>query len=318
MRQSIATSLVFVATLTVAACGGGGGGGGGAQAPTVTISGANAERIAEAAVAATNAANAANAQGSLAGAGQATVLSATAVRRLSGHAVAQQQESGTEFCDTPASGPTGTIDYVVNDADNNFDISRNDTIDATMHNCFLADANVTANGRMFLRVASVGTSSLGFNAQYTNFSLDIPTISRTPTVNGNIDFTVSQTSANSAQVAITGGNMSAQDSSDTLTISSPNLTLNVNVGTNRYSYFGGATVNSQQAGGVFSYNIPSTSPLTGSIGSEPDSGIVNITGANSSMVATPIGGNSVRLDIDTTGDQIVDESRTVTWDQIFS
>jgi hypothetical protein len=35
------------------------------------------------------------------------------------------------------------------------------------------------------------------------------------------------------------------------------------------------------------------------------------------MLVTVLGGNNVRLDIDTTGDQIVDESRTVTWDEIL-
>jgi hypothetical protein len=319
---SIAVSLIALAT---AGCGGGGGGGSGsgstAQGPTLTISSANAPRVTEAAMATTNATDVANVGGGLAGSPGAAATSAAvakrAAKRLSAHAVAQRQIPDTQPCDTPPGGVAGSIDFIFNDADNDNDVSRNDTIDATLKNCFLADVNVTGNGRLSLRITAFSNTSLGIAAQYTNFALDASGTANDMAIDGNLDFTATKPSATTAQVVIDSGTFTVKDANDTVTLSAPSLTLTGNTTTKRYAIVGGATVTSQALGGTFTYNIPSSAPLTGTGSANPDSGTINIVGVNSNVVVTALGGNNVRLDIDTTGDKVADESRTVTWDEII-
>jgi hypothetical protein len=322
MRSELAIGLtagLTALTLALTACGGGGGGGGGggnAAAPSVAIASSNAEKVAGAALDATELGNAADTGSNLVNPNPAVTLAGSkAVKRaresLRARAVAQAQESDTVACDT------GSFDITADDADNNDDLSANDTIDIRFSNChFAAQGGVTLNGRIFIRVTTAGSTSLGMSFQFTNLVTDAAGTANDSTVNGSTNAVASKLSGNRTQVLISGGSTTTQDASDTVTVANPNLTFITDNATQRYSMSGTATVTSNALGGTVALDIPASTPLTGIGVADPDSGSFNITGANSSMVVTVVGANTVKLDIDTSGDKVADESRTVTWDAI--
>ncbi len=315
-----AISLVCTA-LALAACGGGGGGSSKAPSPSIAISTANAERAAEAAIVATNVNDSVGVGDAFTGdIEQATTLSATAAKRaakiLRARAQPQLQVSDSIACDPPASGPSGSISFTVNDADNNADLSRNDTIDATLSNCFLNDASATSNGKIFLRVTSISASTVGLAMQFTNLVVDSRAGSDF-TINGSIDMLASAPTPTTSQLVLTGGSLTARDASDSITLAATNLTFTHDQVSNRYTTFGGATITSGTLGGTVAFNIPSSTPLTGLGEANPDGGSFTVSGKDSNLLVTVLGGNNVGLAIDNTGDNVTDESRTVTWDQIL-
>lgn len=320
MRTPLPSAVALALTMLVLVACGGGGGGGKTVKPSVTISTANAERVAEVAVATTNVNDAIGVGDDLTdGVDQATAQSASVARRaakiLRAHARPQVQVSDTLTCDQPSSGQPGSISFTINDADNNGDLSRNDTIDATLNNCFLNGAGAISSGTMFLRVTSVGASSVGLAMQFTNFFVD--SLAGTDlTLNGSIDMLANAPTSTTSQLVLTGGSLTARDANDTITLSATNLTFAHDQISNRYSTFGSATITSGALGGTVAFNIPSSSPLTGLGEANPDGGVIEITGVNSNLTLTALPANNVRLDIDFSGDRVIDESRTVTWDQI--
>jgi hypothetical protein len=310
------------AILALAACGGGGGGGSSkAPAPSIAISAANAERVAQATVAATNVNDSVGVGDDFTGdVNQATTASASAAKRvakiLRTRAQPQIQVSDSVPCDQPSSGPTGNISFTVNDADNNGDLSRNDTIEATLSNCFLNDAAATSSGKISVRVTSLGTNSAGLAMQFTNLAVDSLGGSDF-TLNGSIDALATAPTATTSQLVLTGGSLTARDAKDSITLSATNLTFTHDQVSNRYTTFGGATITSGALGGTVAFNIPSSTPLTGLGEANPDGGSFTVSGKDSNLVVTVLGGNNVGLAIDNTGDNVADESRTVTWDQIL-
>lgn len=320
MRSLPTTIALVLTTLAVIACGGGGGSSK-APAPSIALSTANAERVTEAAIVATNVNDSVGVGDDFASdVDQASTLSASAAKRavkiLRARARPQLQVSDTVACDQPSSGPTGSISFTVNDADNDRDLSRNDTIEATLSNCFLNDAAATSSGKITLRVTSTGANSVGLAAQFTNLAVDSLGGSDF-TLNGSIDMLASAPTATTSQLVLTGGSLTARDANDSITLSATNLTFAHDQISNRYTTFGGATITSSTLGGTVAFNIPSSTPLTGLGEANPDSGVFTIAGKDSNLVVTVLGGNNVGLAIDNTGDNVTDESRTVTWDQIL-
>jgi hypothetical protein len=320
MKPALLWLSILASMHALSSCGGGGSGGTKALTPTLTISSANAARTAEVTVIATNISDSASVSDEALEQANAVALSAEtakrAAQRMQARALPQAQVSDTVACDTPSSGSAGSFILTINDADNNLDLSVNDTIEARFTNCLFAPEGVTTNGTLSLRVTSVSGTSLGLAAEFTNLATDVSG-SGDITLNGSMNFTANTLTPTSTRVTITSGTLTTQHGGDTVTVSAPNLTITTDDLTGRYVIFGGASVTSLALGGTIVFDIPSSTPLTGRADANPDSGAINITGARSSMLVTVLGGNNVRLDIDTTGDQIVDESRTVTWDEIL-
>jgi hypothetical protein len=231
--------------------------------------------------------------------------------------------SKTVACDTPPAGGTpGTLAISVNDADNSATLTTGDTLSATFSNCY--SSGQTISGAFSLSALTIngspGQAATAWNASAT-FSfknLKIADASGNYTVNGAFSFSGKTTDGVTITVSVNGTSLTVEKASGaTLTLSNFKFTSTNDDNTLAYSEYGSGQVNDSALSGYVNFQIPTTTPFTGTDGQYPGSGSMIVTGANNSNVkVTAVDSTTVQLQVDTDGDGVVDYTITEPWSSL--
>jgi hypothetical protein len=193
-----------------------------------------------------------------------------------------------------------------------------DTVEYDYVNCNLAAKGTTWNGKVWLRVTQVSDQATRYVYQFTDLSKDAEGSAQDETLNGELDISFDKTSdIYKKRTLFHGGHLEKKTAGDIITSSDLNFTNfedTTPTCTCAGDYtFGSATLGSQTLGGKVYIEIPEASQLAFKPNALP-TGRFKVTGeANSSMVVTLTGTDTVKLDIDSNGDGLIDTSRTVSW-----
>lgn len=293
-------SVVACCAMTLAACGGGGGGDGRA-APTFTINSASAKSIASDAF-------------------------------FSGFDLTFQFKLGIyspfEYDDTPGETTSsceisGTITTLFNDNDVSADLTTGDTFQVDYDRCVTSDGNGGSNeldGTINLDNISFDERGLFVDAN-TDYSF-IGSTGATVTFASNISyhFLVENGGATSTcriERGVHGSTVSSNGSVNEFQLSNLNMV----------SVFRNAGQSNSSVEYDFSYDMTSNSNVLNvdttialiddDNAPFPNRGEMNIRGADSTSIQlVPVGGDSVRLDVDTNGDGNVDNIQNTSWQEL--
>ena len=221
--------------------------------------------------------------------------------------------SATESC---SGGGTVAINGTVKSETS---ASNGDSLTFTATNC--VESGMLMNGAFTLTFS--GISGVAFGATAWGATIDarfdafrVVTANQTVTASGDMKIAITQTSATSSSVSITGKSFQA---SETIGTNVSNLTLT------DFSVTGtgqGATLsvaaNYNLAGnspalGQFAYSVRNSTPFASVAGGVPTAGSFIVNGAASSVTMTVVAGGNVRLDYSAKGDGVITETSSVTW-----
>jgi hypothetical protein len=337
MKNSIINrsgTSIFVSTaslLLLSACGGGGGSGGtttpAVAAPVSTLSQitpGNSAQVASNAYAANGAIG--NSSGgvsslltgvSVDGAAPGVVTPALAlIKRAYANGVPTLLTgvSTTEACSgggsVAVSGTIGGTNGPIN----------GDKLSVTATRC--VEAGTTINGTLTMAFSNVtgdlfgsGAGAATMDLSFTGFSIAQGTIS--DTVTGDMKLMMSQTSAGKLNLAISGTSLQSVElkagakvsdfrlSDYTATVAGSGTTVSVSA---NYALAG----NFSSLGQV-SYTVKTLQPFVSSSSTLPSAGSLIVYGAASSVTATIVPANKVRLDYSAKGDGVITQTNTVDW-----
>jgi hypothetical protein len=321
--------LVLGPVLAIAcACGGGGGGGGQTTVtalPPAAITADNAAQAAGAAVMSTDSRSAgktgAQSTSDTSPTGGGSILSAAKLSQMSIAALDERRApsaTSTKTVQCSSGAVTGNVD----DADNSGNLTKGDAVNLTFNDCLDKNNNSTANGSVRAVVVAfqgnpvtnaVG-SSITLDMTFTNLSLSETqgAVTKTQTVNGSLTF-ARKKSVSTANTSLSTNNLTIASSNDTVTLTNFTLEFSEDDTQKGYTLFGGGTVSSKKLNGSLTVEIPSNKTLVGTTPNPPDSGIIRITGKNSSLLVTGIGSGNVQLDTDSNNDGKIDNSQIIAW-----
>lgn len=226
--------------------------------------------------------------------------------------------SAVVYTDTLACTGGGSIGITWNDADNDSDFSTGDTFTMTFNNC-LEDGIRYGSGTMSMTGLSltgdpmvVAAWSLGVTLGFTDvqFSIGVESVR----INGDMSLSMQTSDGVNVTTVVAGTTLSTRENSQTNTLRNFNFTYTENLSTLAFSLTYSGTVDIGRVSGRVSF--ATTTPFTGNdvLLNWPTSGELVITGANSSTVTLLAqGGDNVRLDLDTNGDAVTDQSISTTW-----
>jgi hypothetical protein len=204
-------------------------------------------------------------------------------------------------------------------------ISAGDSVTVQANNCSLNGA--TVNGKLLIAVQSAsglnsssGAISLKLGVQYQGFS------SATTTYSNKIDgdmvvafqrdtlgkqsFT---TSGNSLSVSESGADRPAaqrtlSNYSSTIVMTSQGVSSTLN----------GRLSGQTSAAGTFNVDVKTTQPFVSTAASShPQSGVMLVSGAGSTVTLTVLDASNVKLDYSAKGDGVVTKSSTLTWTNLL-
>ncbi len=330
-NRFVLTSAIAV----LAACGGGGGGNGGgstsvvtASAP-VTVTAANAPKVAGATFEATDDLSgggggvagvfAASADGTQSAGTNLLDALLTRIRRTPGllssgtsgvRAAAVVQING-QPCDS------GTFSGSFNDTDNSQDLSTGDSLSVTSSSCIF-DGVVMSGSLTVDNVVITG----GFTNDVApfSFSFRIRTSNLSVTVDGetvlmNGDVTLQELTSDNVTFtsSFNGNGIKIVTSSDTLILTDFVINEIENKASGAYTISVNGTISSSGIGG--SVSVTTNVPFTGVGTLDPTGGEATCVGANGTSVKliANADGNTVQLQIDTNGDGTADNTIDETW-----
>ena len=323
------TILLLSAMGILGACGGGGGGGGTtvgiAASDPVTVTAANAQAVTSSTLDASDGLTG-NTEGTsglvaLAAAGQTQSVQINVI-----DTIIQQARKAPDLFPGGPSGvmpaavqslnqncDSGTISGSFNDADNDLTLSTGDTVSMTANNCNFG--GVTMNGSISLSNVSVtgdefsAPYSLQFTLQATNFSVSVS--GETVVMSG--DGTISESSSDGINFtsSVSGNGIEITAGGETLTLTNYDIQETENQATGAYSISINATISSSGLGGSVTVRTDVALSRVGAL--DPDSGQITCVGAGNTSVTLIVDSANVRLEVDQTGDGIVDETRFPAW-----
>lgn len=330
MNKKVLTMAVGFGAI-LAGCGGGGGGSGaGTAVPSaaVTLTSSNASQAAgDATDASTESVGAGGAgtvlftgvvtQNGGGGTSVADLIRAQVLRldSLSGQ-VAPPLATGAVTTVNDACSSGGSFSATWDDADNDGEFSSGDSFTVTFSGC--VEDGTTLNGGMSLTgftltgdPSVVAPWSLGADVGFDNVSVSEGGASAS--INGDVGLTAQSSDGIDVSSRLSGSSLSLAIAGKTLTLSSFAFIYNEDLNTLAFSLDMDATLQSSTLNGNMTLTTPT--PLTGiDLSTFPDAGILQINGANNSRVTlTATGGDTVRLDIDSNGDGVIDETQSTTW-----
>ncbi len=336
-RKTILATALLAGIVGLAGCGGGGGNAGGTTAvPTaaIPITGANAVEVASATLTATDvlsdfdadAVFGASADGGDAAAANvrlelADVLS-TQLKRLQA-LVPQTSKDVTAAVVVPpqtfACFVSGTLTVSGDVADPTLStLTPGDTITGTFSNCDDGDG-VVLSGTMNLTVQAF---SGDFFAPPYSFSvaIDLSNFSITEsgeslTLNGGETLSESSPDDVLFDTTLSGNAINFTEStSDSGTMSNFNLTGTDDFSTLQYTFDTSGTLATVDLGGSVQYVTTTTFQGVGN--AYPSTGVMVVTGDNSSETITVVDSTNLTIDVDDKGDGTVDQTINTTWNAL--
>lgn len=91
------------------------------------------------------------------------------------------------------------------------------------------------------------------------------------------------------------------------------MSFDENNKTGAYTQFGRQTITSRELGGVLVTETSASQALIGTYGNAPTSGVIQVLGEKSSLFLTATGNGSVKIELDSNSDGVVESSETVDW-----
>jgi hypothetical protein len=326
---------IFLTTLILTACGGGGGDGshsGGTNVPTagVSITTNNAKQVGAAAVGSTD-----TVQGVTAGSGVLTGVSIETSGEASNYSniILQQLRnllSQGAFLNSSLTGvlitdvwpcTTGQVNISGNVAVSG-ELNSGDSLTLTFVNC--NDGGVVLTGSMTITFTQISAGfdgnppfTLGITIQLTNFTANES--GQVIVGNGDMSMLMAEDSSGNETFQLSGNSLSATSGgySEILTSYAYNFQFSAS---GAYSVTMQGTLASTQINGSVSYTT--ITPFTGNdfVGTgNPTAGELHITTSADSSQAWLIAqsdGTNVVIDIDTDGDNVVDNTVNTTWTEM--
>lgn len=213
---------------------------------------------------------------------------------------------------------SGNITTTWNDADQNKMYSPGDSTTVTYNNCYDAAFGGTFNGGMTTTFVTMsdptfsGASwemSSGFSINNLQFTSDGETL----TVNGDYNFSM-KVNGNILTSESIGNSLTLSDSTGATTISNFSFSLTQDTSTSAYTFTASGAASGIAAGGSVTYTTLVSFQGTDILANWPTSGSTKIVGANnSSATVTAMGGNNVKIEVDSNGDGGVDNTINTTW-----
>ena len=336
-----ANSLVFGCVVVVlSGCGGGGGGGSSSPSvlPAATITETNKQQVAGAAIRGDFRSLGAFGGGAVAVAPEnparlstqtMTTIFASVLNRIRTFSPSDVESpaagvrEGSVQC-VPNDAGKGTISVRFDDKNDDGEFTNGDSIAATFNNCLSEQDGSTTNGKVTFKITNVVGFPLlqvtpwSFVADviFSGFQFNFP--GRPPfTLDGALNWSQSQLTLDESVIYATGNNLKVVSSADNLTLSNYAVTFSDNDATNAYSEYGTETVSSTALGASFVMTVDQAKPLQGTDPNFPDSGVITITGENSTLTLTAIDNVNVRLDLDSNKDGAIDSSENVPWESLI-
>ncbi len=344
-------ALAILATIVLSGCGSGGGGGGGSSnnnsgsgsgdstssgtTSAVAITSANASSISADVIGdVTGTIGIGSATGDAVTGVMTGVDAQTQVRRFNLSVFSQRQiQQVVRLQDQPtiqmALGVQTTTTYTYdcdsgnitttwNDADQNAMYSPGDSTTVTYNNCYDAAFGGTFNGGMTTTFVTMsdptfsGASwemSSGFSINNLQFTSDGETL----TVDGDYNFSM-KVNGNILTTESIGSSLTLSDSTGATTITNFSFSLTQDTVSSAYTFTASGTASGIAAGGSVTYTTLVTFQGTDILANWPTSGSMKIVGANNSTATvTAMGGNNVKIEVDSTGDGAVDDTINTTW-----
>ncbi|WLI90646.1 hypothetical protein Q4S45_05875 [Massilia sp. R2A-15] len=324
-------SLCIASLLMLASCGGGGGSASapapGAPVSTLSpISASNSTQVASNAYAA-NGSIGDSSTGvsslltgvSVDGKAPGVVNPALALLKRSYAGGAPALLTGVSSSQTQACAGGGTITVSGTAAGSNGP-ANGDKFSITANNC--VEAGTTMNGAISMTFSNISGNLFGTGAgaatmdmTFTDFTVAEGTTSAT--VAGDMKLVMSQTAAGTVSLAISGtslqsierkGGVKVSDfrlSNYTATVSGSGNTFSVSTNYALTGTFGSL--------GQLSVTVSTLQPFVVGDSGVPSSGSMIINGAASSVTATVVPGNKVRLDYSAKGDGVITQTNTIAW-----
>lgn len=211
----------------------------------------------------------------------------------------------------------GNVSVSWNDADNDSDLSAGDSFSLTFNSCI--EEGIILNGGMSLTGLTlygdpdiVAAWSLGATVSFSSFQASFA--GDTATLNGDISLRAETSNGINVETELSGNSLSLQENGRTTTLRSFSYAFIEDLNTLQYTLTASGSLQSSRLGGTVTFSTPNL--LTGQniAVNWPTSGSMKITGANSSSVTlTVLGGDDVRLDVDSDGDGLADDTIFSTW-----
>lgn len=215
-------------------------------------------------------------------------------------------------------GCKGGGTYTASWDDKNTQTLADDVVTMTFGNC--VEDGETTNGKFTMAFASVtgnivtGTA-WAFTAKVTfdNFAYSAPGDSGS--MHGSTNISISTTNSVIYDYAIAGTSseiLTISDNVETVELSNYTMKGSDNDSTHAYRYdFTGHVVSTKLDG---AFDAATTVSFEGVGDNDPEKGIMVLNGANGSkVIMTAIDSTNVRLDTDSNGDGVIDDTQTVTW-----
>ena len=221
---------------------------------------------------------------------------------------------------------SGSVSYTWNDKDNNNALTVNDEVSGSFSQC--ADStNTTVNGKFsFTLHGIIGDPATALSAWWLSASLNLDQLrvtagSKSWTFNAeSLSLTTSTAEGVVYTGSLSGASLDVTSSQDTTTFNNMNYQFTDDQNTLAYTLQGSGDMLSTQIRGRVAFL--SLAMFQGSGDNFPSSGSMKIKGARnadatvSSVTFAAMGGNNVSLAIDTTGDDVADDTINTTWGEL--
>ena len=329
---------LFLASTLLTACGGGGDGGGtvtAPAAPAATITSTNAPTISAAVF------NGTQTSADLDDFGSMFLLQGAAVSRNSGPGglylrfleslsakskVIQPQvtlpptDVSQELC---LNFPNGTANVSGEVADPTGSITTGDRVSADFGNCDFGGGVVLSGGWDFV-IGSFMPADLFENPLTSQFQMTLTITFRdlsvtesgeTYSANGDVSTTIDTSDLQMSTVSVSGDRLTLTDGARVESLFDYTTSVSTEEATGNYVLSVSGTLESSLFSGSVAYSTPT--PFRGMAFFDPDSGVLQIDGANGTSVTLTVLNNvDVQIDVHTDNDNVLDDTLFMSWDEL--
>jgi len=217
--------------------------------------------------------------------------------------------------------PDGTATISGEVADLTGSITEGDRIAADFNNCEFG-AGLVLGGGWEITVGSFSPPDLFENPTVTQFqltlSIDFQNLSisengQTYSADGDVATTIDTTVLSTSTVSVSGSLLSLTDGTRVETLSVYSTSVSVDESTGDYVLTASGTLEGSLFDGSVTFNT--TTPFQGTGFGDPDSGVLEINGANGSSI-TLTASNNVTVQIDVIDADGMSETLVTTWDEL--
>ena len=216
--------------------------------------------------------------------------------------------------------PSGSISIEFDDTDSNGEYSVGDSVQFTFNDCFDSSNGKATIGKIkfvFRSVSGLPTKHIApwsIAAKLTYSGLQVRDSNRILIdVNGTMLWSQNQKNTDDSSVAISDASLIVTVTGKEFVITDCVVSFDENNKTGAYTQFGRQTITSRELGGVLVTETSASQALIGTYGNAPTSGVIQVLGEKSSLFLSATGNGSVKIELDSNSDGVVESSETVDW-----